>query len=146
MGKKTKKQAKSGGSNAAHAKQPLAALYNLEAGTTRGDAVRSVLDAQGVRVRTVSADELGNPVGAIMGLPGFKKTTLPYEGVAPTCEFMLIDNISSAQLSTLLAAMRDADASVGCKAQVTQHNRLWPFATLVENVSREHEAMQQAAR
>ena len=139
IAKKSKKQA----ARAQQASQPLAALYNLDAGTPRGDAVRAVLDAQGIRVRTVSPDELGNPVGAIMGLAGFHASALPYTGDVPTCEFMLLDNVPSAKLNELLAAMRAADCSVGCKAQVTAHNRLWPFAMLVANVSHEHEAMQQ---
>ena len=162
MAKKPKKSSKqkasgskAGGNTAARSKtagnkasgttlrQPCAALYNLDAGTPRGDAVRAVLDAQGIKVRTVDTSQLGNPVGAIMGLTGFKASTLPFTGEAPTCEFMLLDNVSSAKLNELLAAMREADCSVGCKAQVTQFNRLWPFATLVANVSREHEAMQQ---
>ena len=123
--------------------QPLAVLYNLDAGTERGDAVRAVLAAQGIRVRTVAAEQLGNPVGAIAGMPGFKMSAKPFAGEAPTSEFMLLHNFSSSRMNDLLAAMRKANCSVGCKAQVTQANRLWPFATLVENVSREHAAMQQ---
>lgn len=139
MGKKAKKPAKA---KTSPVKQPHAALYNLAAGTPRGDAVREVLTAQGIHVRTVAPDELGNPVGAIMGLAGFRASALPFAGDVPTCEFMLLDNVNSAKLNELLAAMREADCSVGCKAQVTQSNRLWPFATLVANVAREHEAMQ----
>ena len=149
MGKNSKKpskgKAKAKGAKAgARPVKPIAALYNLDANTPCGDAVRAVLAEQGIGVRTVTADQLGSPVGAIMGLPGFRTSTLPFTGEVPTCEFMLLDNVPSSALNALLAAMRDADCSVGCKAQVTVHNRLWPFATLVENVAREHEAMQQA--
>ena len=125
--------------------QPLAVLYNLDEGTDRGDSVRAVLADQAIRVRTIAIEQLGNPVGAVVGLPGFKMSAKPFAGEVPASEFMLLHNVSSNRMNTLLAAMRDANCSVGCKAQVTQHNRLWPFATLVENVSREHEAMQQAA-
>ena len=59
----------------------------------------------------------------------------------PESEFMLLHNVAGQRLTDLLAAMREADCSVGCKAQVTQSNRLWPFATLVAEVSREHAAM-----
>ena len=42
-----KKQAKKGKGAAkkASATEPMAALYNLDAGTSRGDAVRAVLEA-----------------------------------------------------------------------------------------------------
>ena len=120
---------------------PLAALYNLDAGTERGDAVRTVIGAHGIRMKTVTPDMLGNPVGAIVGLVGFRPSSKPYEGDVPESEFMLLHNVAGQRLTDLLAAMREADCSDGCKAQVTQSNRLWPFATLVAEVSREHAAM-----
>ena len=101
MGKKTKKPSKQKTAGTAK-RPPLAALYNLDEGTPRGDAVRAVLAAQGIRVRTVGVDQLGSPVGAIMGLPGFGKSALAFAGDAPTSEFMLLDNVSSAQLNDLL--------------------------------------------
>ena len=119
----------------------LAALYNLDAGTDRGDAVRSVLAACGICAKTVTEDMLGDPVGAIVGLPGFRHSSKPFAGDVPDEEFMLLSNVTGQRLNDLLAAMREAGCSVGCKAQVTQHNRLWPFATLVVEVSREHAAM-----
>lgn len=124
---------------------PVAALYNLDAGTERGDAVRAMLAACGIRVKTVTTDMLGDPVGAIVGLVGFRHSSKPYEGEEPEAEFMLLHNVTGQKLNDLLASMREADCSVGCKAQVTQHNRLWPFAMLVAEVSREHEAMKQQA-
>ena len=134
MAKKSTKKKASGAKPAG----PLAALYRLDAGTPRGDAARSVLASQGIRAKTVTADMLGDPVGAIVGLVGFRHLAKPYEGEVPEVEFMLLHNVSGQRLNDLLAAMREADCSVGCKAQVTQANRLWPFATLVAEVSREH--------
>lgn len=146
MAGKKSRQAKAGKQGkAAVAAQPLAALYNLDAGTERGDAVRAVLAACGIRVKTVAAAHLNDPVGAVAGIAGMRPSSAPFTGDAPACEFMLLANVSSPLLDQLLAAMREADASVGCKAQVTQHNRLWPFSTLVREVSREHEAMQEQA-
>ena len=121
--------------------QPIAVLYGLDAGTPRGDAVRSVLADQGIRVRSVGVGQLADPVGAIVGMTGFRSSTRPFEGEAPDCEFMLLHNVGSAKLSELLAAMRAADCSVGCKAQVTQHNRLWPLHVLISEVAREHAAL-----
>jgi len=139
MAKKQAKKKPSGKATASN--QPMAALYRLDPGTPRGDAVRAVLAARGIRVKTVPPERLGDPVGAIVGLPGFKPMGRAFEGETPECEFMLLNNVSSSKLNELLASMREADCSVGCKAQVTQHNRLWPFATLVHEVSREHDLM-----
>lgn len=147
QGKKAKGGAKSGakpGSASARkaaASEPVAALHCLDAGTPRGDAVRAVLAEQGIRAKTVTAEALGSPVGAIAGLTGFRHQAKPFEGEAPQVEFMLLHNVKGERLTALLSAMREADAVVDCKAQVTQYNRMWPFATLVAEVSREHEAM-----
>lgn len=137
MGKKQKGSKKRGGGAA----QPMVALYRLDAGTPRGDAVRTILAEQGLRAKTITADHLGDPVGAIAGLVGFRPTRAPYAGDVPEDEFMLLCNVSNAQMNQLLPAMREANCSVGCKAQLTQHNRLWPFVTLVREVSKEHASM-----
>ena len=150
VSKQAKKGKAKGGAKAgkaaarAHAAEPLAALYNLDAGTPRGDAVRAVLAEQGVRVKTVTIEAPGSPVGAIVGLTGFRHMAKPFEGEAPQTEFMLLHNVKGERLGALLAAMREGDAVVDCKAQVTQYNRVWPFATLVAEVSREHAAMSAA--
>ena len=119
----------------------MAVLYHLDADTPRGDSVRAVLSDQGIRIRTATEEDLGQTVGTLAGLPGFKRSEKPFAGEIPTEEFMLLANVDSKLLNVLLAAMRDADCSVGCKAQMTQSNRLWPFATLVQQVSREHAMM-----
>ena len=142
MAKKQKPQKKRGGNTPA---QPVAALYRLDEGTPKGDAVRAVLEGQGIRIRTVRVENLGDPVGAIAGLKGFHPLRTPYAGEVPEAEFMLLANVSGKQLDQLLAAMREANCSVDCKAQVTQHNRVWPFAVLVREVSREHKIMAEAA-
>ena len=139
--KKQAKKAKNRSSKAAGSTGPVAALYNLDAGSQRGDAVRGVLATYGIRVKTVTDDMLGNPVGAIVGLPGFHRSSKAFEGDVPETEFMLLNGVTGAKLTELLAAMREADCSVGCKAQVTQSNRLWPFGVLVAEVTREHEAL-----
>ena len=139
MAKKQGKSAKKSGAKPTAG--PMAALYRLDAGTPRGDAVRAVLQQRGIRVKTVTVEHLGDPVGAIAGLVGFKHSSKPYAGEVPDVEFMLLHNIAGARLTELLAAMREADAVVERKAQVTQYNRLWPFATLVAEVSKEHEAL-----
>lgn len=141
MAKKQKPQKKRSGGAPASA---LAALYRLDAGTSRGDAVRAVLKDQGIQVRTVAPERLGDPVGAIVGLRGFHPLRTPYAGAVPEAEFMLLANVPNAKLDALLAALREADCSVACKAQLTQHNRVWPFEMLVREVSREHELIAQA--
>ncbi len=121
--------------------RPMVALYGLDAESERGQAVRAVMDKLGVAVRTITPANLGDPVGSVAGMVGLHPARTPYEGPAFEEEFMLVCNCSSAQLDDMLAAMREANASVACKAQVTPYNRLWPLRKLMEEVAREHAAL-----
>ena len=136
---KAKKHKCTNGSRAA-SKRPgaLAVLYKLDEGTLKGDAVRGVLASMGIAVKTACADNLGDPVGKLVGMAGFRSGGPPFTGVAPHVEFMLLSGFAPGQTDALLAALREAHAQVDCKAMVTQFNRLWPFYKLIEHVSAEH--------
>lgn len=119
--------------------EPLALVLNLD--TPKGAAVRQVLLDAGVTVRPVLPRELGDPVGYLVGLPGFSPAPQPYAGAVPTEEFLLLCHLPDEQVLELVRAMRLASCPVGCKATLTEHNRSWPFAQLVEEVAHEHAAM-----
>ena len=130
---------KKGKKNARKGPDYRVVLYNPGAETPQGAAVRAVLKELGVPVRTVGPDQLGDPVGAVAGLVGFRPALRPYAGPVPSCPFMLLCNLPNALLDQLLSALREADASVGCKAVLTKFNKSWEFAQLVAAVQREHE-------
>ncbi len=121
--------------------KPLVALYGLDAGTPRGDAVRVAIGQLGIPVATIGEDQLGCSVGAVMGLMGSARSAKPSTAQAPDVEFMLISGMPNHMLNRLLAVMREAGASVALKAQVTQHNRFWPVHLLISEVAKEHAAM-----
>ncbi len=143
MGKNGKAKAKKPAGKARAARQtgPLVALYGLDAESERGRVVRGVMAELGVAVRTIAPANLNDPVGAVAGMVGMRPARVPYAGEAPEDEFMLVCNCSSVQLDEMLSALRAANASVAHKAQVTQFNRLWPLRKLMEEVAREHAAM-----
>ena len=119
----------------AQKQEPMVALYGLDEGTPRGDAVRSVLRDLGIRVRTIAPEHLGSPVGAIAGMPGMRPARNAFEGPMP-----------NALINEMLAAMREANVSIAHKAQVTAHNRLWPMHVLMAEIAKEHAAMTQNAQ
>ena len=126
--------------------EPMVALYGLDGGTPRGDAVRAIMRDLGIRVRTIEPKHLGNPVGAVAGMPGMRPSRSPYTAAAPHDEFMLVCPMPNALLSEMLAAMREANVSIAHKAQVTVHNRLWPIHVLMAEIAKEHAAMVQSVR
>lgn len=140
MAAKPKKSSKKKGS-AGPSPAYRAVLYGLDKGTEKGDAVRLVLDELGIPARTAGLEQLGSSVGALAGCTGMHVSKKPYEGEIPDCEFLLLCNIPDKLLNAALAAMQERGCSVGCKATLTAYNRLWPFATLISEVSREHELL-----
>lgn len=120
---------------------PMVALYNLDAGTSRGDAVRAALAELGIRTRAITAAHLNDSVGSIAGMVGMHPSPKPFEGEAPRDEFMLVCNMPGKQLDGMLAALRQANAGIAHKAQVTAHNRLWPMHVLMAEIAKEHAAM-----
>lgn len=136
---------KSSGAKARNAqkREPMVALYGLDEGAPRGDAVRAVLRDLGIRVRTIAPEHLGNPVGAIAGMPSMRPARNAFEGQAPRDEFMLVCPMPNALLNEMLAAMREANVSIAHKAQVTARNRLWPMHVLMAEIAKEHAAMTQ---
>ena len=120
-----------------------ALLWNLDAGTERGDAVRSLLDAAGIEARTVTPAMLIQTPARILGSGRAHDSHGPRGHVAgaPACEFMLLCGVPSDTLQGFLAASREAGAVVGCKAVLTDANRIWPLGRLISEVAAEHAAM-----
>lgn len=124
---------------------PTALLWGLDPSSegevaNKGDAVRAVLRAMGVRTRTVEAERLGDAAGRLAGLHGFVPAP-PYAGPVPDCEFVLLCGFTNAQVDEFIARSRAAGCMVGAKALLTPVNKSWSFARLIEAVSAEHAAM-----
>lgn len=123
----------------------IAVLWGLDpsfgqAAGEKGERVREVLRAMGVRWRVAAYERLGDPAGRHAGLHGFAPAA-PYAGPAPECEFVLLCGLSSAQVDEFIARSREADCVVGAKAVLTPANRAWPLVQLIEAVSAEHAQM-----
>lgn len=143
-GKPKKKAAKKKVRPSGHAR--CAVLWGLDpsfgqAAGEKGAAVREVLRAMGARVRVASHERLGDPVGAAVGLVGFRPSLTPYEGPAPECEFVLLSGFDGPTVNEFLARSREAGCAVGAKALVTPANKMWPLARLIQAVNAEHQQM-----
>lgn len=121
-------------------------LLNIDLQSEKGLKIRGICEGLAVPVRSINLERLGDPVGAIAGLAGFKPSAKPYAGSPLESEFMLVSNLSNQQLDSLLAQMREAKASIDLKATVTTFNKMWPLGLLVQEVAKEHAQMNPAAR
>ena len=64
----------------------------------------------------------------------------PSDGIS----FPVFCGLSGPELDGLLAAIRAAGVQIPLKAVVTAHNRAWPFARLMEELTEEHAAIRAA--
>ena len=123
--------------------------YNPGTPQTQGHVMKlkSVLVRMGIRIKNVSADQVGQTVGYLAGLPGFEE--MPNEGELPVLdrEMIVFRQFSSGRLDQLLANLRKAGVPrIDLKAVLTEHNCQWTFAKLYEELAEEHEKMHAGAR
>jgi hypothetical protein len=138
-------------------------LYGLSAGTRKGDAVRQVATSLGIGVSAICEADLALSVGELVGGESTRAATGrdapcgeageagpagPGTPASVTAapdgaggEFMLMQGFDDERLDAFLAALRQRDASVGCKCTVTPTNLSWTVGDLMRRVAGEHEVM-----
>lgn len=125
-------------------------LYYSPAGNKNATKLKGVLVQMGIRIRNVSEDQLGETIGALLGLEEFKEEEHAKENidVAETIdqEVLVMHNFSGSRLDELLLGMRRAKVQkIDLKAIVTESNVGWSFYHLYEEIGAEHERMHQNA-
>lgn len=103
----------------------------------------AVLQELSIEEYVVSSEDLAQDVGYLAGFPGFAKK----EGVSfasTACDGVLcMCGISNARMNHLLKALREKSVSIPLKAMVTATNQRWSFGKLIEELSKEHQAILQ---
>ena len=138
-------------------------LYYTPADTPNVAKLKGVLMRMGVRIKNISAEQTGQTIGYLAGLPGFpcrkcasdtlpvfEETKQPEAESAVTvpipCEVLVMHNFTSRRIDELLLNLRKAGAPrIALKAVVTEHNSHWTFYHLYEEIKKEHEAMTPSA-
>ena len=112
-------------------------LYNLK-DTGKRMGVKLCLFRLGISCRDVPPEDFGHPLGYLLAQPGFAPAAAE-EGFDD--EMMVLYDLPSALLNSLLDALRVARVPVALKAVVTEHNISWSSARLHRELAAEHEAM-----
>src|SRR5512133_3404145 len=119
-----------------------ALLYRLDAGTEKGDGIRRILRAMNATVVDLTPDMLGQTVGACFGLAGFRRTDARHAGDEPTDDVLVMAGFSDSRIQHLLGQIRAAGLPrIGLMATVTEHNRDWTMAFLINELSCERRIM-----
>lgn len=121
--------------------RPKVLLYRLGGDTENGRALRAVLSGMKLLTLTVTENQLNETAGRLAATNAAPMDAPAPEG-APAVEFMLLCALGDRQLDRLLAAMRHAGVFVPYKAVLTACNKGWKLCKLINEVMREHEAME----
>ena len=117
-------------------------LYNLN-DTDKRMKIKLILFRLGLSAKDVMPEEFGHPLGLLIGREGFA----PAEADASFTEEMLVmHELSQAQFSSLLNALRQGQVPVALKAVVTDSNISWSSLRLHNELAAEHAAMHKHAR
>ena len=97
----------------------------------------AVLNEQGIRPRVVRPDELGQTVGALVGLDTPAADT-PQTPRRPDTECIVLCGLEQKDLDPLLPALKAAKLIIPFKAMLTAVNRTWVLDDLIGHLAEEH--------
>lgn len=105
-----------------------------------GGGLEKVCAEAGVRLRAVEEQDLGRTVAALCGLPGAEESAAP--AAADPTPALVLWGMDRKTLDAFLDRLRTAGVRIPLKAVVTETNRAWTFAALLEELHAEHRAVQ----
>ncbi|MBQ8564057.1 MAG: DUF3783 domain-containing protein, partial [Firmicutes bacterium] len=123
----------------AKAPEPVVWLYNLDANSYRGSVVRQVLSELNVKAGTVNSENLGQSIGYLVDWEGYEPVENPYHSGDYDVEYMLMGNLSDAQMDLLLGAMDDNNIYVALKSIPTAWTAGKTFVEFFEIMAEESE-------
>lgn len=105
------------------------------------------LTAQGVSVRTVQANELGESLGFLFSLPGYDKRNTSVMTPQKIPEMLVMHGFDQAMLDEFLRFFRTENIRrVELKAVLTPTNAAWTAAELSRHLTAERDAIQKRNR
>lgn len=105
-----------------------------------GSGLEKVCAEAGVKLRVVEEEDLGRTVGALCGLPGAGEGAAP--AAADPTPALVLWGLDRKGLDAFLDGLKAAGVRIPLKAIVTDTNRAWTFAALLEELHAEHRAVQ----
>ena len=107
-------------------------------------AMKLVLAQLGIRFHTIAPHQTDETIGYLASIDGFAAQPAGQDAPVVTEQVLILHNFSSQRLDALLRGLRRAGVPpIPLKAVVTEHNVSWRFASLAQELRREHEAIRQ---
>lgn len=120
-------------------------IYYSPQKTKAAAKLKGVLIQMGVRIRSVSREQVYEKVGFLAGLDGFEEGQDAQVDGAQEMEkeLLVLKNFTGQRMDELFLRMRKAGVGrIDYKAILTEHNVNWTLLDLYREIKKEHEAMQ----
>lgn len=118
-------------------------LYYTPEKTAEDQKLKGVLVRLGIRIRNIGAEQVGQKVGFLAGIPGYEEQE-PDGDVLPVIpeKMLVLYGFGERRLHEMLNQLRRAKVPpVALKAVLTEHNCGWTFYELYQELCQEHEKM-----
>lgn len=97
---------------------------------------------QNILLESVPAQRAGDPLGLLAGYAGFSQGE-PWTGPIPAGDAIVFCGMEQKTVGRFLDQLRENHVPIRLKAILTAHNQKWPFAALLEELEKEHQALHQ---
>ncbi len=106
----------------------------------RNKLTRALLPLR-IRLKEISKEDYGKPIGFLAGLKELDPGELVWTGEELSGELLVMAGLSSQRVDQVLKAIRKSGLSIPYKAVLTASNQGWNVWELFQEIKKEHEQM-----
>ena len=108
-------------------------------GKEKTKVVRSIAQKNRIQIKEISRKDYNQKLGALVGIQGFAKEKVIYNGPDFPLEMIVFSGIDSAQIDSFLADYKQTGAqTVPLNAIITPQNIFWTVEALFKELWKEH--------
>lgn len=112
-------------------------LFNVK--EEKNSQIENLCAALGCQAISIAKERYNEPLGALAGIKGVGKSSLPYRGREFKTDMMVLYGIDSDALDKFLKEYREAGIEpINLKAVITFHNMFWSAKKLYGELLKEH--------
>ena len=125
--------------------QKLILAYNFTG--ERLQALRLICMMLKVQLKPVAREDMLQPIGALVGIPGIEPVEEKFTGEDATEEMLVLGGFDRPLLDKLLQAIAKSKLKrVELKSMLTAHNVVWSGKELLQEIGEEHAYMMKYGR
>jgi hypothetical protein len=118
--------------------EKILAGYELRSSSL--ETLKKLCSERKIQLKVFGKESAGIKVGKLVGFSGFNEEERS-ENTAPDDECLIISGFSGKEMDHLLGDLKKYGVEIALKCVVTAYNQGWTLCSLIEELKKEHEAM-----